>query len=142
MTQGGENGVRIGQPQRWHREEVPGPPPSWDASRWHTRITHLTFFCLGVVTTALAVSHRLTLTLVLAAGGVVLLFASLVYHFIRGVDHMHIRHPDYTGDDFFGEEEPGDPPIPIPPGGSGSASPVIPAAVEAPPRPDLQVRHR
>lgn len=98
--------------------EASGDPPS-KASRWPGALGHLTFFCLGVVTTALLVSHRLTLVVHLTAAALAVLFVSLGYHLVRGLDYMRLNHPDYTGDDLFdtgddlfNEEEPGDAPAP------------------------------
>ena len=37
--------------------------------------------------------------------GVIFLFISLAYNYVRGIDYMTTNHPDYKGEDLFGEEE-------------------------------------
>jgi hypothetical protein len=39
--------------------------------------------------------------IVLSLLGVLYVFA--VYKWVEGIDYMHKNHPDYKGDDFFGE---------------------------------------
>lgn len=29
----------------------------------------------------------------------------VVYNWVKGIDYMHKNHPDYKGEDLFGEEE-------------------------------------
>jgi hypothetical protein len=36
--------------------------------------------------------------------GILFLTFSLAYHYVRGIDYMKENHPDYTGDDLFGED--------------------------------------
>jgi Na+-transporting methylmalonyl-CoA/oxaloacetate decarboxylase gamma subunit len=37
--------------------------------------------------------------------GMVFLFISLTYNYVQGIDYMNENHPDYKGEDMFGEEE-------------------------------------
>jgi len=37
--------------------------------------------------------------------GIIFLTISLVYSYARGIDYMNKNHPDYKGEDLFGEEE-------------------------------------
>jgi hypothetical protein len=77
-----------------------------DENKWHNRIMHLTSFSLGVILTALAISRGLfNLMLYVIIGSIAILLFSFVYNYIRGIDYMTQNHPDYTGDDLFGEED-------------------------------------
>jgi hypothetical protein len=77
-----------------------------DESKWHNRIMHLTSFSLGVVITALAISKGLfNLMLYIIIGSISMLFISFVYNYVRGIDYMVTNHPDYEGEDLFGEDE-------------------------------------
>lgn len=38
-------------------------------------------------------------------GIVCVVFAPICWMWVRGIDYMHKNHPDYKGDDLFGEEE-------------------------------------
>jgi hypothetical protein len=42
---------------------------------------------------------------VILVGFVVSLFIILVWQWIRGIDYMQENHPDYKGEDLFGEED-------------------------------------
>jgi hypothetical protein len=42
---------------------------------------------------------------VILVGFVVALFIVLVWQWICGIDYMQENHPDYKGEDFFGEED-------------------------------------
>jgi uncharacterized membrane protein len=77
-----------------------------DENKWNNRMMHLTSFSLGVVVTAFTISQgffQAMLYMVLISLGVLLI--AFVYHYIRGIDHMAEEHPDYKGEDLFGEEE-------------------------------------
>jgi hypothetical protein len=37
--------------------------------------------------------------------GVIFLFISLAYNYVRGIDYMATNHPDYKGEDMYGEDE-------------------------------------
>ena len=77
-----------------------------DENKWHNRIMHLTSFSLGIVVTALMMAKGwFDELLYVILGSVLILFASFVYHYIRGIDYMTQNHPDYTGDDLFEEED-------------------------------------
>ena len=74
--------------------------------KWHHRIMYLTFFSLGIITTALAVSNGLfNLMLYLIISSIVILVLSCTYNWVRGVDYMKENHPEYNGEDFFDEDE-------------------------------------
>jgi len=77
-----------------------------DENKWHNRIMHLTSFSLGVVVTALATSKGLfNLMLYMIIGSIGILLFSFVYNYIRGIDYMVKNHPDYEGEDLFGDDE-------------------------------------
>ena len=75
-------------------------------TRFHHVIMYLTFFSLGMLTTAVAITQGFfqEFIYILLAGTLFLTF-SLAYHYVRGVDYMKENHPDYTGDDLFEEED-------------------------------------
>lgn len=75
-------------------------------NKWNNRMMHLTSFSLGVVVTAFTISqgfYEAMLSMVLICLGVLLIV--FVYHYIKGIDYMAEEHPDYKGNDLFGEEE-------------------------------------
>jgi hypothetical protein len=77
-----------------------------DENKWHNRIMHLTSFSLGIVVTALMMSQGwFNEFLYVLGGSIFILFISLVYGYVRGIDYMTTNHPDYTGDDLFDEED-------------------------------------
>ena len=77
-----------------------------DENKWHNRIMHLTSFSLGIVVTALMMAKGwFDELLYVILGSVLILLASFVYHYNRGIDYMKENHPDYTGDDLFEEED-------------------------------------
>jgi hypothetical protein len=77
-----------------------------DENKWHNRIMHLTSFSLGIVVTALMMAKGwFNELLYVILGSVLILLASFVYNYIRGIDYMKENHPDYTGDDLFEEED-------------------------------------
>jgi hypothetical protein len=77
-----------------------------DENKWHNRIMHLTSFSLGIVVTALMMAKGwFDELLYVILGSVLILLASFVYNYIRGIDYMTQNHPDYTGDDLFEEED-------------------------------------
>jgi hypothetical protein len=75
-------------------------------NKWHNRMMHLTSFSLGIVVTALMMSQGwFNEFLYVLGGSVFILFISLVYGYVRGIDYMATNHPDYKGDDLFEEED-------------------------------------
>jgi hypothetical protein len=77
-----------------------------DENKWHNRIMHLTSFSLGIVVTALMMAKGwFDELLYVILGSVLILLASFVYNYIRGIDYMTQNYPDYTGDDLFEEED-------------------------------------
>jgi len=75
-------------------------------NKWHNRIMHLTSFSLGVIITALMISQGwFNEFLYVLGGSVFILFISLVYGYVRGIDYMTTNHPDYGGEDMYGEDE-------------------------------------
>ncbi len=75
-------------------------------NKWHNRIMHLTSFSLGIVVTALMMSQGwFNEFLYVLGGSIIILFISLVYSYVRGIDYMVKNHPDYDGEDMYGEEE-------------------------------------
>ena len=75
-------------------------------TKFHHVIMYLTFFSLGMLTTALAFTQGFfqEFIYVLLAGSLFLMF-SLIYNWIRGIDYMEENHPDYKGEDLFGDDE-------------------------------------
>ena len=77
-----------------------------DENKWHNRIMNLTFFCLGIVVTALMISKEWFDTFVyMLLGSAIILVISLAYNYVRGIDYMQEHHPDYKGEDLFDEGE-------------------------------------
>jgi hypothetical protein len=75
-------------------------------NKWHNRIMHLASFSLGVVITALMMSQGwFNEFLYVLGGSIIILFISLVYSYVRGIDYMVKNHPDYDGEDMYGENE-------------------------------------
>jgi len=75
-------------------------------NKWHNRIMHLTSFSLGVIITALMISQGwFNEFLYVLGGSVFILFISLAYNYVRGIDYMTTNHPDYDGSDLFNEEK-------------------------------------
>jgi len=75
-------------------------------NKWHNRIMHLTSFSLGIVVTAIMISQGwFNEFLYVLGGSVFILFISLVYGYVRGIDYMTTNHPDYDGSDLFNEEK-------------------------------------
>ena len=77
-----------------------------DETKFHHVIMYLTFFSLGMLTTAIACTQGFfqEFIYVLLAGALFLMF-SLIYNWIRGIDYMEENHPNYKGEDLFGEED-------------------------------------
>ena len=77
-----------------------------DENKWHNRIMHLTSFSLGIVVTALMISRQwFTEFIYLLFGSLIIILISFVYHYVRAIDYMQENHPDYKGEDLFGEDE-------------------------------------
>ena len=75
-------------------------------TKFHHIVMYLTFFSLGMLTTAIATIQGFfqEFIFVLLAGALFLVF-SLAYHYVRGIDYMEEYHPDYKGEDLFDEGE-------------------------------------
>ena len=77
-----------------------------DENKWHHRIMHLTSFSLGIIVAALAISKGLfSLMLYVIIGSIAILLFSFVYNYIRGIDYMDKNHPEYKGEDIFGQDD-------------------------------------
>ena len=75
-------------------------------NKWHNRIMHLTSFSLGIVVTALMMSQGwFNEFLYVLGGSIIILFISLVYSYVRGIDYMVKNHPDYDGEDMFEDDD-------------------------------------
>jgi hypothetical protein len=75
-------------------------------TKFHHVMMYITFFSLGVVLSGLAISLNLLKEMVFAMlAGMVWLFVSLVYNYVRGIDYMETYHPDYKGEDLFDDGE-------------------------------------
>lgn len=75
-------------------------------TKFHHVMMYITFFSLGIVLSGLAISLNLFREMVFVMfAGMVWLFISLVYNFIRGIDYMQEHHPDYKGEDLFDDGE-------------------------------------
>ena len=75
-------------------------------TKFHHIVMYLTFFSLGMLTTAIAITQGFfqEFVFVLLAGALFLVF-SLAYHYVREIDYMEEYHPDYKGEDLFDEGE-------------------------------------
>ena len=75
-------------------------------TKFHHVIMYLTFFSLGMIMSALAISQGFfkELVFVLFLGALFLMF-SLIYNWVRGIDYMQENHPDYKGEDMFGDDK-------------------------------------
>ena len=75
-------------------------------TKFHHVIMYLTFFSLGMLTTALAFTQGFfqEFIYVLLVGSLFLMF-SLIYNWIRGIDYMEENHPNYKGEDLFRDDE-------------------------------------
>ena len=77
-----------------------------EETKLHHIIMYITFFCLGVVMSGIMVSQGLYQEMIyVMLVGIIFLTISLVYNYARGIDYMNKNHPDYKGEDLFGEEE-------------------------------------
>ena len=75
-------------------------------TKLHHIIMYITFFSLGVIMSGLMISQGLFKEMVYTMlAGMIFLVISLAYNYVRGVDYMDKHHPDYKGDDLFGEDE-------------------------------------
>jgi len=75
-------------------------------TKLHHIMMYITFFCLGVVMSGIMVSQELYQEMIyVMLAGIIFLFISLAYNYVRGIDYMNKNHPDYKGEDMFGEEE-------------------------------------
>ena len=67
---------------------------------------HLTSFSLGIIVAALAISKGLfNLMLYVIIGSIGILLFSFIYNYIRGIDYMKENHPEYKGEDIFGQDD-------------------------------------
>jgi len=77
-----------------------------EETKLHHIMMYITFFCLGVVMSGIMVSQGLYQEMIyVMLVGIIFLTISLVYSYARGIDYMNKNHPDYKGEDLFGEEE-------------------------------------
>jgi len=77
-----------------------------EETKLHHIMMYITFFCLGVVMSGIMVSQELYQEMIyVMLVGIIFLFISLAYNYVRGIDYMNKNHPDYKGEDLFGEEE-------------------------------------
>ena len=73
-----------------------------DENKWHNRMMHLTSFSLGIVVTAIMMSQGwFNEFLYVLGASVFILFISMFYNYVRGIDYMATNHPDYDGDGLF-----------------------------------------
>jgi len=77
-----------------------------EETKLHHIMMYITFFCLGVVMSGIMVSQELYQEMIyVMLVGIIFLFISLTYNYVRRIDYMNDNHPDYKGEDMFGEEE-------------------------------------
>lgn len=75
-------------------------------TKLHHVIMYLTFFSLGIVTTALMITQGFFQEFIyVLLIGLIFLLISVAYHWVRGIDYMQENHPDYKGEDLFDEGE-------------------------------------
>ncbi len=77
-----------------------------EETKLHHIIMYITFFSLGVVMSGLMISQGLFKEMVYTMlAGMIFLVISLAYNYVRGIDYMNENHPDYKGEDMYGEDE-------------------------------------
>jgi len=77
-----------------------------EETKLHHIIMYITFFSLGVIMSGIMVSQGLYQEMIyVMLAGVIFLFISLAYNYVRGIDYMTTNHPDYKGEDLFDEGE-------------------------------------
>jgi len=77
-----------------------------EETKLHHIMMYITFFSLGVIMSGIMVSQGLYQEMIyVMLAGVIFLFISLAYNYVRGIDYMATNHPDYTGEDMYGEDE-------------------------------------
>jgi hypothetical protein len=75
-------------------------------TKFHHVMMYITFFSLGVIMSGIMVSQGLYQEMIyVMLAGVIFLFISLAYNYVRGIDYMTTNHPDYKGEDLFDEGE-------------------------------------
>ena len=77
-----------------------------EETKLHHIIMYITFFSLGVIMSGIMVSQGLYQEMIyVMLAGVIFLFISLAYNYVRGIDYMTTNHPDYKGEDLFDDGE-------------------------------------
>lgn len=75
-------------------------------TKFHHVMMYITFFSLGVIMSGIMVSQGLYQEMIyVMLAGVIFLFISLAYNYVRGIDYMTTNHPDYKGEDLFDDGE-------------------------------------
>ena len=73
---------------------------------WNNRISQLASFSLGVIVTALMIAQNWMREFIwVLFGSAIMLLFWLGWKWVMGIDYMQENHPDYKGEDLFGEED-------------------------------------
>ena len=74
--------------------------------KWDNRISQLASFSLGVIVTALMIAQNWMREFMwVLFGSAIMLLFWLGWKWVMGIDYMQENHPDYKGEDLFGEED-------------------------------------
>ena len=74
--------------------------------KWDNRISQLASFSLGVIVTALMIAQNWMREFIwVLFGSAIMLLFWLGWKWVMGIDYMQENHPDYKGEDLFGEED-------------------------------------
>ena len=77
-----------------------------EENKWMNRMTNLTSFSMGVVLTAGMISGGLlTEWIWILLFSVIVILLYFVLQWVRGIDYMDTHHPEYKGEDLFGEDD-------------------------------------
>ena len=73
---------------------------------WNNRISQLASFSLGVIVTALMIAQNWMREFIwVLFGSAIMLLFWLGWKWVMGIDYMQENHPDYKGEDLFGDDE-------------------------------------
>lgn len=77
-----------------------------DENKWDNLISQLASFSLGVIVTALMITQNWMGEFIwVLFGSAIMLLFWLGWKWVMGIDYMQENHPDYKGEDLFGDDE-------------------------------------
>ena len=77
-----------------------------DENKWDNLISQLASFSLGVIVTALMITQNWMGEFIwVLFGSAIMLLFWLGWKWVKGIDYMQENHPDYKGEDLFGDDE-------------------------------------